>query len=132
MAYSALVAPDLSPEMVTAGENLLRTLDSAAVEVTAALWLLQPGESGWRLVISAPDIASTGPHAFYQKIDHALRKLGGTPLSMSLVSALPQTDPLLTLLRVALRTGPGISRIRFTENVVNGVLIPDALVYRLL
>jgi hypothetical protein len=118
--------------MVAAGESLLRALDKAAVEVTAALWLLAPGESEWRLVISAPDIASKGPHAFYQKIDHALRRLGGSPLSMSLVSALLPTHPLLALLRVALGRVPGISRLRFRQNVINGQFIPDALIYRLL
>lgn len=131
MDHSTLVAPVLTPEMVAAGEELLRAVDNSGVHVTAALWLLPPDEASWRLVISSPEVAAKGPHAFYQKIDQVLRKLGGQVLSTSLVSALPPSHPLLSLLRITLKTGPGISNTRSTQNVINGVLIPDALVYRL-
>lgn len=130
MDHTALVAPVLTQEMITAGEELLRAVDNAGINVVAALWLLPPDEQSWRLVISSPEIAGKGPHAFYQKIDHILRKLGTNVLSTSLVSALPPSHPLLSLLR-HFKTGPGISTTRFTQNVINGVLIPDALIYRL-
>jgi hypothetical protein len=39
---------------------------------------------------------------------------------------------MITLLRVALRTGPGIGGIRFSSNVINGTLIEDAYIYRLM
>jgi hypothetical protein len=38
---------------------------------------------------------------------------------------------MLSLLRVAISTGPGISGIRFTHNTINNVLIEDAYIYRL-
>ncbi len=44
------------------------------------------------------------------------------------------TDPDNSLLRPmngAIGTGPGLSRIRFSQNVINGTLIEDALIYRL-
>ncbi len=37
---------------------------------------------------------------------------------------------LVRLLRVALKTGGGLSRIRFSKNVINGHFIDDALIYR--
>jgi hypothetical protein len=41
-------------------------------------------------------------------------------------------DELVKLLRVLIRTGPdNLNEIRFTENVINGVLIEDALIYRM-
>jgi hypothetical protein len=49
-------------------------------------------------------------------------------LEMSLVK---REDFIVTLLKKALKTDPGISRIRFTGNVINGTLIEDALIYRL-
>lgn len=131
MDHTTLVAPVLTPEMVTDGEKFLRELDQARIEVPAAFWFLPPEESSWRLVISSPDVAKKGPHAFYQKIDQILRRIGTNALSTSLVSALPPSHSLLAVMRTALKTGPGISNIRFTQNVINGVLIPDALIYRL-
>jgi hypothetical protein len=37
---------------------------------------------------------------------------------------------LVRLLRVAARTAPGVNRIRFSKNVINGHFIDDALIYR--
>ena len=39
--------------------------------------------------------------------------------------------PVIQLLRQVVATGPGISGIRFTSNVINGTLIEDAYIYRL-
>ena len=132
MDHATLVAPILTPEMIAAGEGLVRAIDHAGIPVSAALWLLPPNESDWKLVISSPEITSKGPHAFYQKVDQILRKMGPTPLSTNVVSAFPPAHRLLSLLRAALKTSAGISNIRFTQNVINGVLIPDAHIYRLL
>ena len=132
MDHTTLVAPILTPEMIAAGEGFVRAIDNTGTPVSAALWLLPPNESDWKLVISSPEIATKGPHAFYQKVDQILRKMGPTPLSTSVISAFPPAHPLLSLLRVALKTSPGITNIRFTQNVINGVLIPDAYIYRLL
>jgi hypothetical protein len=41
MDHSTLVAPALTPEMIAAGEGLVRALDNAGVQVVAALWLSQ-------------------------------------------------------------------------------------------
>jgi len=39
--------------------------------------------------------------------------------------------PLYVLLRSAISTGPGLSGIRFSRNVINGQLIEDAYLYRI-
>jgi hypothetical protein len=126
-----MVASFLSPDMVSAGEQLVRALDDSGTRITSALWLLPPEEQSWRLIISSPEVAEKGPHAFYQKIDGVLRKRPNKVLSTSSISAVPPSNPLITLFRVALKTGQGFSNIRFTQNVINGILIPDAYVYRL-
>jgi hypothetical protein len=41
-------------------------------------------------------------------------------------------NPLIGLLALAIRTsGNDVSGIRFTNNVINGQLVPDAYIYRL-
>jgi hypothetical protein len=41
-------------------------------------------------------------------------------------------DRLVQLLRPVIGTGPGICGIRLTQNVIDGVLIEDAYIYRLM
>jgi hypothetical protein len=46
------------------------------------------------------------------------------------VTVIDSNDSLISLLRVAIKTGDGMSGIRFTNNVINGALIEDAYIYR--
>ena len=46
------------------------------------------------------------------------------------IGLLDQNAELVKLLRIAIHTGPGIGRIRFSKNVINGHFIEDALIYR--
>jgi len=47
------------------------------------------------------------------------------------IAVIDSNDPLIKLLRVAIKTGGGISGIRFTKNVINGTPIEDAYIYRI-
>lgn len=132
MAYTALVAPDLTSGLIEAGEKLVRALDAASIPVTAAFWLLSDEDVGWRLVIVSPEVAKVGARQFYGRLDDCLRTLGDLELSISHITAARPDDATVSLLRAALKTSEGISRIRFTRNVIKGVLIPDTLIYRLL
>ncbi len=40
-------------------------------------------------------------------------------------------DPAILILHKAIQTGPGITAMRMSGNVINGVRIEDAYVYRL-
>ena len=57
MDQATMVASFLTPDMVAAGEQLVRALDGSGTRVTSALWLLPPEEQSWRLVISSPEVA---------------------------------------------------------------------------
>jgi len=50
-------------------------------------------------------------------------------LDSSYVTAVAPEDPIVAALRKALKV-PGIASIRLTGNVINGILVPDALIYR--
>jgi hypothetical protein len=47
-----------------------------------------------------------------------------------MIGVLDAEADLVRLLKAAVGTGPGISRIRFSKNVINGHFIDDALIYR--
>ncbi len=127
-----MVAIAFTPELVEKGKNLLEELDASNVKVDSALWFYFSEQGFWKLMLSIPDVKKEGPKAGYEKIQKALSKLGAgqAPALDDVVVAKPDA-PLLRLLKIAVRTGPGISGIRFTNNVINGQLIPDAYIYRL-
>lgn len=126
MATTALVSTD-----VEMGSELLKVLDEAAFPVTAAAWIYFPNVDEWRLVIRTPKVE--------KDLQGALRELAAvldakgdlrTRLDLSRVKLVPPKDKVLAAMASMVRVD-GISNIRFSRNVINGVLIDDALIYRL-
>jgi len=127
-----MVASTLTDGLIEGGKSLVSKLDGGNTVVNAAFWFLFPDQNFWKLMISFEDMDKEGPRASYSKIQKALSKMTEQHgLSLDDIALLKSDAPLLKLMKVALRTGPGLSGIRFTNNVINGQLIPDAYVYRL-
>lgn len=128
-----MVETILTKEMIEIGAILVRKLDERGLNPDAALWLYFPEEKQWKLVVVESELGILGPKKIYQKIQQILadsaNELSG--LSLDDVSLTKPDAPIIVLLRVAIRTGPGISGIRFKNNVINGTLIEDAYIYRL-
>ena len=131
MDREALVVEQFTTDLETGGRAVVEALDAANLSIGAAFWFLAPGETSWRLVVASQLVAALGPRAFYKKVDKVLRKVAPPTVPIDSINALPLNHPLVSLLRSALQTGPGLSGIRFVGNVINGVLIPDAYIYRL-
>jgi hypothetical protein len=126
MATTALVSTD-----VEMGGELLKVLDEAAFPVTAAAWIYFPDIDAWRLVIRTPKAE--------RDLQGALRELAAAMdakgdlrarLDLSRVKLVPPKDKILAAMGSAVRVD-GISNVRFSRNVINGVVIDDALIYRL-
>lgn len=122
----------LTQDMIRAGEDLLRRLDKADVGVSDALWLYVPEVSAWQLLIASRRVRTEGPKKLYKKIQTILGNMPKDAPRISLrdVSVAHEKIPLLSLLRIVIRTGPGINGVRFTGNTINGVFIEDAYIYR--
>lgn len=113
------------------GERLIRTLDSANIPVEAALWFYMAENDRWRLLIATPLVDEKGPREAYATIRRAIEQmLSSLAIRLSQISVVSPDDDLVQLLRAAIQTGPSISGIRFTGNVINGVFIDDAYIYR--
>lgn len=128
-----MVKEQLTDPMIEAGAELTRKLDESGLPVTAALWLFVPDLNEWRLLFASPEVGTKGPRDVYEKIQKAIGQLGAAAATvpLSVVGLLDVDDDLVRLLKVAIPvTGPGLSRIRFSKNVINGRFINDALVYR--
>ena len=132
MAQDSVVKEILTDAMVSAGAELTRKLDETRWPVFASLWFYIPEGMQWKLLLASPRVASDGPKKSYETVQAALE---GTPaakavLSLSDIAVTDPNNPLIMLLRAAVGTGPTISGIRFSKNVINGQFIEDAYIFR--
>lgn len=128
-----MVEAHLTKEMIDNGEAFIRRLDEHGLSPDAAFWLYFPEEVQWKLIIGQVNMATEGPKKIYQKMQKIFAEYRDeiTGLSLDDVTLARPDAPIIILLRVAIITGPGISGIRFKNNVINGTLIEDAYIYRL-
>ncbi|MBI4580365.1 MAG: hypothetical protein HY718_11725, partial [Planctomycetes bacterium] len=107
--------------------------DELGLQPNAALWFFDPEANEWYLLFAAPEVTTKGPREVYAKIREVIEQLGekASAAPFSVVSLLDPNDELVRLLQGAVRTGPGINRVRFSKNVINGHFIDDALIYRI-
>jgi len=128
-----MVATTLTKEMIDSGGALVRKLDEQDLNPDAAFWLYSTETQEWKLVIVEFKMSKVGPKGIYKKIQDTISTSKEDMPDMSLDSvALAKPDaPIVALLKKAIHTGPGISGIRFQNNVINGTVIEDAYIYRM-
>ena len=126
MAAAILVDSD-----VEMGRELLRILDETKFPVTAAAWIFFPDFEEWRLVIRTPKAEKNLQQALLE-LAVSLDERGDLRrrLDLSRVRLVPPKDKMLAAMGSVVRV-EGTSNIRFTRNVINGVVVDDALIYRL-
>ncbi len=128
-----VVKESLSTEMISAGSELIRRLDEAGFDVSAAFWFYDQESNVWRFIIASPEVRAHGLKTTYKQVQSVVAAMPEQQPRIPLkdISVVDSNDALVSLMRVAIRTGDGISGIRFSRNIVNGVLIEDAYIYRL-
>jgi hypothetical protein len=133
MDKKTMVESTLTREMIDVGSLLVHKLDEHGLNPDAAFWLYYPEVQQWKLVIGDDEVETLGPKEVYRKVQQILGESAHEIKGLSLddVALVKPDAPIISLLRVAIRTGPGISGIRFKNNVITGTLIEDAYIYRL-
>jgi hypothetical protein len=118
---------------IDAGRKLVERLDAAGHSPTVASWFLYPEVDQWRLLLGSPEFDKVDPTLAYKIVAEVLATAPRIELDVSDVKFVRANDPLATVLRTMVRTGPApsISTIRLTSNYINGIFIQDALAYRL-
>ena len=129
-----MVATTLTTEMIDAGAALIRKLDERGVQPDAAFWFYFPDVQQWKLVLAEGELSAEGPRQIYKNIQETLSAFPEELREISLenVTLTKPDAPIVALLRLVIRTGPEISGIRFTDSVINGTVIEDTYIYRLL
>lgn len=127
------VKESLSNELISAGAELTRRLDEARFIVSASLWFYVSDSNVWRFIIASPEVRIHGLKKAYKQVQSVVSKITDERQKISLkdITVVDSKDPLISLLKAAVKTGDEISNIRFSRNVVDGVLIDDAYIYRL-
>ena len=131
MAENSLVnsaAPP--PNLIDNGKQLLEQLDESQFPVAAALWMADPEPGEWRLIIASPEVRVNGSKQAYRRVQTIVKRLNTGFLSLANIRVIDSDDPLIKLLKLAVRTGPGISGMTFVRNSINGTLFPDSYIYR--
>lgn len=133
MVTETVVIEALSKEMIDAGTNLTQHLDAGAFGVEASMWFFNADSSSWRFVIASPHVDSSGIKAAYKKVQETLATSanGYGAIHLRDITLVSPNDPLIKLLRTVIKTGNGVSGVRFSRNLINGILIEDAYIYRL-
>jgi hypothetical protein len=129
-----MVEAALTPQLIQEGADLVQALDAAGLTPDAAFWLYSPDINAWKLVLADVKVGSQGPREVYRQIQRTLRALSDKITILSLddvVAAKPDAPVVSVLKKVARRAGPGIGGIRFSQSMIDGVLIEDAYIYRL-
>ena len=126
MDKTALVEADVGQ-----GADVIKVLDDAGFDVHSALWMYYPEPGEWRLIIATHLVDESGPVDAYKRLYKILEgELPDLNLSSVHIQLVSPALSLIQVLRKGVKTGKGISSIRFSHNVVNGVYIEDALLYR--
>ncbi|RZS83455.1 hypothetical protein EV217_2199 [Phyllobacterium myrsinacearum] len=129
MAATSLVRSD-----VDAGLKLITILDQGGFGVVAALWLFLTDAEKWKLVVaykgSNKDLEKKYFEAATLISNWRKDNPAGTVLDLSNVRITGSDDPLITGLKRVMRVD-GTSEVRFSNNLIDGIYVEDALIHRL-
>ncbi|MDH4220631.1 MAG: hypothetical protein OEW23_17875 [Candidatus Aminicenantes bacterium] len=133
MGEEILVKESLSNDMISAGAKLARYLNTGLPTIDAIFWFYLPELNAWRFVVASPEVRALGPKTVYQQIRSVISTIpaGEQTVPLGNIVVVDSHDPLILLLRRAITTGQASTGIRFSRNVINGVLIEDAYIYKL-
>lgn len=132
MDKELLVGRSLFPEMIDAGLRLVEVVDASQLHLHAAFWLQESIDQDWRLVFALPEVRLEGPKWVYKKIKALYKKL---PLDEPKIRAesifvVDDKDRFIQIFKSTIRV-EGISGIRFSRNIINGVYLEDAYIYKM-
>lgn len=117
--------------IIEEGKRLIEALDKADFQVQAAMWSYSPDSETWHLLIASPFVEEKGPLKAYSFIQSVLKQLSPPfEISLSDIAAVSPSNRVVRALSTKIHSGPGISGIRLTRNVIDNTFIDDVYIYR--
>ncbi len=83
-------------------------------------------------MLVSPTFEKNGLTASYTMVSEVISSIGDVNKSISIdnMKIVKNNDPMMRLLKGIVRTGKGLNTIRMTSNMMNGIYVQDALIYR--
>jgi len=131
MAEDTLVKDALTDQMIEAGAAVVQSLNLRQFHVDAALWLYLTDVNRWRLMLATSDVRLKGPFKVYKRLIQALENSATHGLTVENMAVIDSRDPLIQLLRGALKGDRSDGGIRFSHSTIKGQYIEDAYIYRM-
>ena len=137
MATELFITQSFSEEMLTAGKNLIRCLDSGDAKVQAAFWLLESNEETWKFVIISPLVKSEGPRNYYKRINNINEAVNSEDPVLSLhdIYAFNTHNrffkAFLSIKDTVLWKEAAWLNTRLGKNYIGGVYFEDMYIYRM-
>ena len=128
-----MVTSNLTEEMMKSGAQLVQKMDASGSGPDAACWFYDADADMWKFIIAEANVKKYGARSEYGRILELLRKYPGEfgTLSLDDISLITPNAHPVSVLRRVINTGSKITGIRFRKNVIDGVMIDDAYIYRM-
>jgi hypothetical protein len=110
------------------GVKLVEALDQANLDVYAAYWMYSDESESWTFNIGSRLLSANGPQGAYRAINNVLTE-NHIDIPLHTIVVVAADDHIVRLMRGAFRFD-GTNRIPFTNNVVNGVRMPEMVILR--
>jgi len=119
-------------EYIEEGIRIIESVDQKSLDINAAMWFYLEDLDEWRLFIASPAVDDEGPKVVYSIVQSVLGE-AELPFELTIndISIISPNHHLILLMKKAIKTGHGISGIRFSKNVIDNTLIEDAYIYRM-
>jgi hypothetical protein len=121
-----------SEPKIEEGVELLKELDKQ-MKIEVAMWFYIAESNIWRFIVGSSLFNNKSGQDIYADFVDKFKDIEQVKnIGLENITLLASNNNLVTLFKSAIKTGPtDIGGIRFTSNVINGVLIEDAYIYRL-
>jgi hypothetical protein len=117
---------------IQAGIELIKRLDSSPLKPTKAFWMFYPDQSVWKLLVGGTKLGGKEIAQQYGLISKILSEMSreNNVLSFDDIKIIQPRDKVADALGAVFRVG-GLSTVRASRNMINGIYVDDALIYRL-
>lgn len=113
------------------GERVLQILDLAGFKVSVALWLYTSEFEAWRLHIASPLVETEGLKNAYVQLFSALRSSDPDLADSVTITLVGTRDPFIRALKRTFGMTSNVHGMRLGGNVIDGVSVEQAYVYRI-
>jgi hypothetical protein len=114
-----------------AGAEILRIMDSAAVKVSVAAWVVIDEYGDWRLLLSSRQLDAAGPGKASGLVFDALVAADFPVEKTPTILILPTTDSTVRALRRTFSKARTVAGMRLGGQMIGKRWVEDAYVYRI-